>query len=250
MSGQAVRLGFTLAEVLITLGIIGVVAALTISVLINSYSKKKTVETLKYSYNIIANVIQMAKVDYGEPKDWAIGASDVTLCGFNGFDCVDSYVKQYFSPYLKTVVKIKYESPSQDYGKEYGWPLGASWYYYVDLAIGQRVIISMDGRHGGNNGGQFITYDYIRYIVDINGAKNGPNKMGKDLFRLVYYPLYDKLFFEGLYSISYVGTNGRNYNLQQESRDDIKLGCNESSRKYCGALIFIDGWNIDPDYPW
>ena len=32
--------GFTLAEVLITLGIIGVVAALTMPALINSYEKK------------------------------------------------------------------------------------------------------------------------------------------------------------------------------------------------------------------
>lgn len=38
---------FTLAEVLITLGIIGVVAALTLPSVITNYQKKQTVEQLK-----------------------------------------------------------------------------------------------------------------------------------------------------------------------------------------------------------
>ena len=38
--------GFTLAEVLITLGIIGVVAALTLPSLITNYRKKQTVAQL------------------------------------------------------------------------------------------------------------------------------------------------------------------------------------------------------------
>ena len=55
MSGQAARLGFTLAEVLITLGIIGVVAALTMPVLVANYSKKADVAKLKKAYTVIRN---------------------------------------------------------------------------------------------------------------------------------------------------------------------------------------------------
>ena len=44
--------GFTLAEVLITLGIIGVVAALTIPGLIINYKKARTVTVLKETYSI------------------------------------------------------------------------------------------------------------------------------------------------------------------------------------------------------
>ncbi len=43
------RFGFTLAEVLITLGIIGVVAAMTIPVMISSYNKHITETRLKNS---------------------------------------------------------------------------------------------------------------------------------------------------------------------------------------------------------
>ena len=56
--GERVRergylVAFTLAEVLITLGIIGVVAAMTMPSLIVNYQKQQTVTRLKKSYNIL-----------------------------------------------------------------------------------------------------------------------------------------------------------------------------------------------------
>lgn len=66
VSGQAARLGFTLAEVLITLGIIGVVAALTLPALIQNYQKKATATSVKKAYSELNQVIQMAKADYGD----------------------------------------------------------------------------------------------------------------------------------------------------------------------------------------
>jgi len=47
---------FTLAEVLITLGIIGVVAAITIPSLIANYQKRVIETTLKEDYSIMAQV--------------------------------------------------------------------------------------------------------------------------------------------------------------------------------------------------
>lgn len=46
-SKRKVQVGFTLAEVLITLGIIGVVAAMTIPTLMTNYQKKSTATQLK-----------------------------------------------------------------------------------------------------------------------------------------------------------------------------------------------------------
>ena len=57
--------GFTLAEVLITLGIIGVVAAMTLPTLIQKHQKKTWVEQLKKSVTTIENGFKMALAEDG-----------------------------------------------------------------------------------------------------------------------------------------------------------------------------------------
>ena len=47
------KFGFTLAEVLITLGVIGVVAAITLPILTKNYQKHVWVNQLKANYSII-----------------------------------------------------------------------------------------------------------------------------------------------------------------------------------------------------
>ena len=54
---------FTLAEVLITLGIIGVVAALTMPALIANYKKQQTIVQLKKAYTTLAQGFKLAQVD-------------------------------------------------------------------------------------------------------------------------------------------------------------------------------------------
>ena len=51
--------GFTLAEVLITLGIIGVVAALTIPTLVKNYQEKVMVSKVKQAHSQLMNAIQL-----------------------------------------------------------------------------------------------------------------------------------------------------------------------------------------------
>ena len=56
---------FTLAEVLITLGIIGVVAALTMPSLIEHHQKQVVETKLKSFYSIMNQAIQIAAIDEG-----------------------------------------------------------------------------------------------------------------------------------------------------------------------------------------
>lgn len=51
MPPSKVKFGFTLAEVLITLGIIGVVAAMTIPTLMSTFAKQRTETQLKAFYS-------------------------------------------------------------------------------------------------------------------------------------------------------------------------------------------------------
>lgn len=61
VSGQAARLAFTLAEVLITLGIIGVVASFTMPSLIQKHKEKELITRTKRVYSVIQNAVLMAQ---------------------------------------------------------------------------------------------------------------------------------------------------------------------------------------------
>ena len=70
------KAAFTLAEVLITLAIIGVVAAMTIPTLISNYQEKATVSKVKQAFSIISQAYQLAKIENGEFGTWGFkGAS-------------------------------------------------------------------------------------------------------------------------------------------------------------------------------
>lgn len=71
--------GFTLAEVLITLAVAGVVAAMTLPVLINNYEKKVTTAKLKKFYSVMQQAIKLAEAENGEFTTWAPTSSSITF---------------------------------------------------------------------------------------------------------------------------------------------------------------------------
>lgn len=86
--------GFTLAEVLITLGIIGIVAALTIPTLVSSYQKNVVATKLKKFYSNMYQAVNLSINDNGAPSNWTFGAAasgDDTLTWFY----------TYMAPYFK-----------------------------------------------------------------------------------------------------------------------------------------------------
>lgn len=64
------KAAFTLAEVLITIGIIGVVAAITLPGLITSYQKNATAVKVEKFYSMINQAVRLSMVDNGEPESW------------------------------------------------------------------------------------------------------------------------------------------------------------------------------------
>ncbi|MDR1327121.1 MAG: type II secretion system GspH family protein, partial [Heliobacteriaceae bacterium] len=100
------RTGFTLAEVLITLGIVGVVAALVMPGLINEYEKHVTTTRVKSFYSTISNAVLLAENENGplETWDWVDKSPSANLKSRMAFD--------YIKPYLKFAVEPYY---TQDY---------------------------------------------------------------------------------------------------------------------------------------
>ena len=76
---------------LITLGIIGVVAALTIPILIQNYKKREVETSLKKIYTTVNQAIKKAELDYGDYHTWESGP--------NGTGAIEKY----FIPYLNVI---------------------------------------------------------------------------------------------------------------------------------------------------
>ena len=77
------RFGFTLAEVLITLGIIGIVAAMTMPSLIQNHQKRVTAERLKKMYTTLRTAIDLAELDNGERENWSFATDDEATNFYN-----------------------------------------------------------------------------------------------------------------------------------------------------------------------
>lgn len=71
------RKAFTLAEVLITLGIIGVVASMTIPTLIQKKAEMETAAKIKKAYSTLSNAYTLAVQENGTPDTWnLVGNAD------------------------------------------------------------------------------------------------------------------------------------------------------------------------------
>lgn len=221
------RIGFTLAEVLITLGIIGVLAAMTIPALITAYEKHQVVTKLQKAISVMNQAYKQSFDDVGEP-------SDTESAGMGS----SAYFETYWAPYVKTAVICNtYSDCGYSTNTPFYQPGGKNDTIAVTNANARTAFYTMDGI-------LYIAYttsgssqsDYTKYIiVDINGGRN-PNKFGRDVFVLVR--LDDG---EG------VQPYGNNLDLTDSS---IKSKCISSNGWTCAEHIRRKGWTIDKDYPW
>jgi len=74
---QISKHGFTLAEVLITLVIIGVIAAVTIPTVINNTKKQEYVSKLKKTYSVLAQATNKIIAEEGNVENWTTSSDNV-----------------------------------------------------------------------------------------------------------------------------------------------------------------------------
>ena len=222
---------FTLAEVLITLGIIGVVAAMTIPNIVANYQKKVTVEQLKAAYNIFSNAIAQAEEDYLSP---IIVPSDIgnytTKMSALYFE---PYIKG-ISPYPKKVIIVKCPDKKTR-------ALGFSGGSYEDPKCLANGICYKMYRHATG---------YITLYIDLNGPK-GPNIMGRDNFIFdMTAPYSTKCVYGGGYHCI-VAPHPYVEGSWSAFGRTIDGNCSKNSDgSTCASKIILDGWQIAPDYPW
>lgn len=176
---------FTLAEVLITLGIIGVVAAMTIPILMQNAQKQELKSSLKEAYSMLSQAFNNLQSDQGSLGDWS---------------SLYSYYRNGSPPINTTQFATdltSYLSVVKDCG---------SFGCISSSGVGPNGIIYKDfggAAWGTNINAHYVgTYQYIlkngmilfvwapnmtsntSISIDVNGYK-GPNVLGKDVFRFM-----------------------------------------------------------------
>lgn len=164
---------FTLAEVLITLGIIGVVAALTMPSLIANYRKSVYVNQLKKTTNSLSNGLRLIMVQEDVDK-----LEDTKLSHFfseanyatKPSDDLHTYISKYFnsveSSFIPSCSMGQYKNLN---GTTSCKPSGNG--LSIKLADGAEIV--------------FVSYGHTSnstIIMDVNGRERGPNTAGLDLF--------------------------------------------------------------------
>ncbi len=87
-----IKKGFTLAEVLIVVGIIGIIAELTIPELVNNFQKQVVVTRLEKFYTNMTQAIKLSEIDNGPAYSWDYG--DGSAVGNKKF--VENYIAPYY----------------------------------------------------------------------------------------------------------------------------------------------------------
>lgn len=93
MKFSAKKFAFTLAEVLITLGIIGIVAEMTIPTLLMDYQKNVAVTSVKAFYSEMSQAIKLSEVENGPTNTWDYG--DGTVAQTHAW--FDKYIAKHLS---------------------------------------------------------------------------------------------------------------------------------------------------------
>ena len=182
---------FTLAEVLITLGIIGVVAALTLPPLVQNYQKRSLEVATQKFYSVMSQAIKQYMADEGV-DDLREGSLSVDEGAEDYDEKIEVQSDEFFKKYLKAQI-----CEGGCFADSYKTQTGETSY-----AIGKSADYHIKGRYllpdgmvvdsvGWGALGTDIQPGYI--YVDINGRK-GPNKIGYDLWGMTIF--YDGIIDE------------------------------------------------------
>ena len=247
MNYKSKNTAFTLAEVLITLAIIGIVAAMTIPTLVQNYQEKQTVAKLRSTYSILNEAVKLMIVENGNLNRW----------GVTGQAKRDLFINK-FEKYIQVVKRCAPRRAYSDgcvgraYGNIFNDETNEYVYAQTDLDTfvlknGATAIIQMNGdencfqditlnvknpnnnQYQGNYAGSCG-----KIIIDLNGAA-GPNKFNVDTFNFF-------LEIDGL-----LPAGSRNERIWTEKFEDSCLNRNgEAStvESKCTAWVIYNG-NMD-----
>ena len=249
---------FTLAEILITLGIIGVVAAMTIPTLINNYQKTQYVTQLKKVYSTLQQGFKMYLADEGVMN---LGDTDL-FDGTTAFTDVgrrnklDAIIRKYFNV---TKSCISSDTSCNSTGTYLNWTAGGTktWidnttYYIFQTLEGMNIGILLTTTCAPDNskiGNMKASCGSI--VMDLNGAKP-PNTAGRDIIYSLNMGHDGALFplwcadYAKFYGGATWATSGWYWKNDSTACGDISNSIiPDTTKGYCTARIMEEGWRMN-----
>lgn len=187
-----IKFAFTLAEVLITLGIIGVVASITIPTLMKNTQDAEFKSKWKKEYSVMAQAVAQMVQDNGGSIAGLFTSNDVMRDNFKQYlkysdECANgaSFGNCWASVY--NGLNGLSGSSAVGWGNTSGLILndGASIMFESNAGVWSNCL--------GVITAQLSVCGYVP--VDVNGPQKGPNVVGRDIFSL--WVLQDKILPEG-----------------------------------------------------
>ncbi len=223
---------FTLAEILIVIGIIGVVSVLTLPSLNTSRGDKETVTRVKKIYSDLNDAYGRARASHGPLKSWLLNYNNENL-GVSGKDSEGNWenyaeysalyknrtkiIKDRFAESLKISKTCDDTNMNECYvesktnaigekktGNDYWWDCTHSvrkGTYAVILEDGASVLFN-NYTPNANLGG---TIQRFLICADVDGPYRGPNAYGRDLF--IYWIDNDEGVLPGGYDFTSASDN-------------------------------------------
>ena len=225
-----------ISKTLITIGIIGVVTAMTLPVVIAKYQKQVTINQLKAAYSIFTQALQQAENDYGKPIQLPQYILEKIVL-------TTEISELYFEPYLKGVTV--YNPTSTTYVKTADKQENCLSYPHAGGYFGHprclpNIMCYWIYRHSAG---------YARIAIDLNGPKK-PNIAGKDVF--VFNLDGEDVPKVGTTTIvpPHIFTDNIDEFCSKTKPNISTNGSFEFNGYTCASKIIRDGWKISPDYPW
>ena len=207
---------------------IGVVAALTIPVLMTNIRKHIVETRLQHSYALLQQVVKLSQVDNDDLSGWDMSNSE-------------TFSKTYITPYLKNNIK---QNGTSSFGK----------YFKITLLNGTTWDLSPQVNFA------YKSTRFIQIAVDINGNTK-PNQQGIDQFNLYIISVpADRYNFgtgdvTGKITSPGIYYDGYGAPLKAAGYREYR-GCGEKNyaedsykNAFCVALIARNNWKIPKDYP-
>ena len=192
--------GFTLAEVLITLVIIGIIAAMTIPTLMNKTNEQDTVVAVKKAYSVLSQAYQRVIAENGEINP--------TMFGDNPYEVLGEMFAKQLNVQKICGTKTGDDCFSTSNGGMYKRFDGEDAYnsnnlegYKMRLTDGMSVAVWANQDYQDYGSSEALKYAFGTIDVDINGDK-GPNTYGKDFFNF-YITKYGIVPFGTAYDTQY-----------------------------------------------